>query len=83
MKPRKINVNNKLSTWTLREIYIKQFGEEAWTIMSHAARQKSGREFYHSGAYAKEGYAVAKRCKGGSPQTYYRISSLLQHLQQH
>ena len=76
-------MNNKLPTWTLRKIYIEQFGEEAWTLMSHAARQKSGRDFYHSGAYAKEGYAVAKRCNGGSPQTYYRISSLRQHLPQH
>jgi hypothetical protein len=32
--------------------------------MSHAGRKKSGRDFYHGGAYAKEGYAVAKRCKG-------------------
>ncbi|MDB5754080.1 MAG: hypothetical protein JWR56_508 [Massilia sp.] len=75
-------MNSKLSTWTRRQIYIREFGEEAWKKMSHAARQKSGRDFYHSGAYFKNGYVVAKRCKGGTAQTYCRITSLLQHLQQ-
>ena len=32
--------------------------------MSHAGRKKSGRDFYHGDAYAKESYTVAKRCKG-------------------
>lgn len=75
-------MNSKRSIWTRRQIFVSEFGVEAWEKMSHAMRQKDGRDFYHSGAYFKNGYVVAKRCKGGAPQTYHRGTSLLQPLQQ-